>query len=570
MRRKPKALLDQLPPRRRSKTARKTVACLLWGIASLAQTTTTEPDEPREVSIRDFGARGDGTTNDTAAIRKAIETSCSGKSASTIVFPAGIYLISPVNPATPILPVCSDLVITGSGTLKIADNAGSYYSIFDRSTRSVLNNFHLSNLTIDLNSANNPVPSAESFGKFPRIVLRTGPMGNGGQNNTVDHVHVTDIRSEWVFFITSSNSGVTESLLDKVGGGLVDTDSSLIYCESGAAGCNVKSNTVIASFRGANMARTAIEVQDTASVIDNHIQDMLTGENLVGASASTVSGTRSRGNIIAGAYNCIVLWSNTGRGATRYGLTAAEVQNNICRINQRSFRNIGGAMSGITLVPTANLPFANLKINDNFVSFDLSDNDTDPINNSSIGIGYWDSTNSNRCDDCDFSRNIVVDAPATAYRFAANGSNIRFDDEVAINPGSSLNANLAEVYRSGLLLGNLKSIDGFISIKGGTYRDILPISRMAYGVAIASGQASKLLVDGPVLSCSDPKCASVRAAILTNASTTAALIRATVDVPNAAALPNSAPAPQSIIYSVRDQLDYLWDGSSWAHVASRR
>ena len=46
-------------------------------------------------NVRDYGARGDGTTKDTAAIQKAIDT-CEQKGGGTVVLPAGTYLSAPI------------------------------------------------------------------------------------------------------------------------------------------------------------------------------------------------------------------------------------------------------------------------------------------------------------------------------------------------------------------------------------------------------------------------------------------------------------------------------------------
>ena len=46
-------------------------------------------------NVRDYGAKGDGTTKDTAAIQKAIDT-CEQKGGGTVVLPAGTYLSAPI------------------------------------------------------------------------------------------------------------------------------------------------------------------------------------------------------------------------------------------------------------------------------------------------------------------------------------------------------------------------------------------------------------------------------------------------------------------------------------------
>ena len=65
----------------------------LAGFAALAADTnapTTHPTQS-EFNIREFGAKGDGLTKDTAAIQKALDA-CATASGGTVLVPAGVYL----------------------------------------------------------------------------------------------------------------------------------------------------------------------------------------------------------------------------------------------------------------------------------------------------------------------------------------------------------------------------------------------------------------------------------------------------------------------------------------------
>jgi polygalacturonase len=72
----------------------------------------------RMVNVRDYGARGDGTTNDAAAVRSAINAGNGG----TVYFPAGVYILDSVE-----LAAGSRVRLLGAGqgttTLKHADGA---------------------------------------------------------------------------------------------------------------------------------------------------------------------------------------------------------------------------------------------------------------------------------------------------------------------------------------------------------------------------------------------------------------------------------------------------------------
>lgn len=80
--------------------------------------TNVEAKLSQIVSVKDFGATGDGVTNDTAAIQAAIDSLSSD---STLVFPAGTYKINQV-----IFDGISRLAVTAYGArfLLTGDNAG--------------------------------------------------------------------------------------------------------------------------------------------------------------------------------------------------------------------------------------------------------------------------------------------------------------------------------------------------------------------------------------------------------------------------------------------------------------
>ena len=92
------------------------------------------------VSVKDFGAVGDGTTDDTAAIQAALNT---GKS---IYFPEGTYIVSSTINATSLV----DVVVYGAATIKAANSTDFTYIINFANTTDVT----ITGLTFDANKAN--------------------------------------------------------------------------------------------------------------------------------------------------------------------------------------------------------------------------------------------------------------------------------------------------------------------------------------------------------------------------------------------------------------------------------
>ncbi|HVB87455.1 MAG TPA: glycosyl hydrolase family 28-related protein [Candidatus Dormibacteraeota bacterium] len=70
------------------------------------------------IDVTAYGAQGNGSTDDTAAIQAAISAACALSTRPTVYFPYGAYLVTQTqNPSTaPIFTTCSELHIEGSST----------------------------------------------------------------------------------------------------------------------------------------------------------------------------------------------------------------------------------------------------------------------------------------------------------------------------------------------------------------------------------------------------------------------------------------------------------------------
>src|SRR6266581_1257966 len=65
-------------------------------------------------NVRDFGATGNGSSNDTAAINRAIEK-CSGNGGGDVVLPPGVYLAASIHLQSNVrLVLDKDAVVTGA------------------------------------------------------------------------------------------------------------------------------------------------------------------------------------------------------------------------------------------------------------------------------------------------------------------------------------------------------------------------------------------------------------------------------------------------------------------------
>ena len=65
--------------------------------------------------VKSYGAKGDGTTKDTAAVQKAIDDCTAGKGGGTVDVPAGTFVIAPILlKSNMTLHLAKDAVLLGS------------------------------------------------------------------------------------------------------------------------------------------------------------------------------------------------------------------------------------------------------------------------------------------------------------------------------------------------------------------------------------------------------------------------------------------------------------------------
>jgi parallel beta-helix repeat protein len=109
---------------------------------------------------RDFGAKGDGVTNDTLAIQTAIEAA-NAVGGGQVILDKGTYIVSNIGdePSDGCLMLRDNISLVGAGmgetTLKVQDGSAAKITGVVRSEYGVgTNNFGMSDLTIDGNRAN--------------------------------------------------------------------------------------------------------------------------------------------------------------------------------------------------------------------------------------------------------------------------------------------------------------------------------------------------------------------------------------------------------------------------------
>ena len=161
--------------------------------------TRTSQAKMRDVlSVKDFGAVGDGVTDDAPAINLAITVAAAAD--ATLFFPRGTYSVLPATSQTGAATYnCALLMLSNmhcegeqGATIKVADNYSTDASpkelaIF--SSSAALSNITIRGLTFDLNGANNDMSPSRpvTYNAFNHAaIMFNGPTGRG-TDVWVDH-----------------------------------------------------------------------------------------------------------------------------------------------------------------------------------------------------------------------------------------------------------------------------------------------------------------------------------------------------------------------------------------------
>jgi hypothetical protein len=487
--------------------AAATISFLLLLFIGVSPASAVGPLE--RVSVLDFGAVGDGLADDTAAVANAI-IMCAARKA-VLFFPAGTYLLTRQATASSFLPLPSNTRIEGAGMgasiIRIQDGSGSYDSVFG-AKYGVASDVFISGITIDQNSAGNPLVSEADTLAHPRFLISTARSANLAMHQ-VEALNLNGINS---VYSGSTNTVIADCRFLGIGGGFVYHDHSTVYIA--AEGAVVANNLFRSSGVNSAGAVAAIETHGGHHTITgNAIEGFEIGMNITGVTQAIDSEDITvAGNTIWKGYYGIEIWSQKYPGGvlhqTGYGISGLRVTGNSIRLNQTLWTTnaVNGAPmlgnpSGIFLNPRSTLPVKSLTISGNTVEFDLSVSASEPVIAAGFGIGYWDAMTGNTCEQLTITHNIVRNAPAVAIRFATGGADVEISNNQIVNPGSTLNPALQASYRTGILIANPLPVPG-IRVLDNTIVDNLPDPRMRYGILVASPNPGDVVLSGNIVSSS--------------------------------------------------------------------
>lgn len=148
------------------------------------------------VNVKDYGAKGNGTTDDSAAIQAAVDSR--GATGGVVLFPPGTYLLST---ATIDLPpaMTGRLVLSGYGaTIKLSTNAPRFLDVAKDDDHDTFQHITIEGFDVNVNSIG---------GQHHTI------FGNYEAGSYVDHVNFDDIviRDVYAYGATDSTNTATDN-----------------------------------------------------------------------------------------------------------------------------------------------------------------------------------------------------------------------------------------------------------------------------------------------------------------------------------------------------------------------
>jgi hypothetical protein len=437
--------------------------------SSVAAGMTVSANQP-VVNVRhpSYGAKGDGVTDDRAAIQAAINAA-SAQGGGVLFFPVG-YTFSICSATTPgyLLSWPDKVSIDGFGTIKICSGIGNYRALFNNTTQ--LTNVTVQNITIDGNATGNPVNS-NPIGTNEHIAFEANAGGGASSNVTIQNVKFINGNDVQSISLNSCNGcTITGNHWSNMGiGGTFDHDSSEIYLTG--TGGTVTGNIFAAAGLG---VRTAIEVHQDSKLVTGNVVNGYRNCIITSANQTVAHDFNISNNTCTNVYQGIQLWAVDG---SWQGVTVAGNQISINR--SAATWSVLGYESGIDIYPASSYGFTDLSITGNNIRFAA---DTLATNNQSGGIALYNSTAipltnvaiKGNTIDSPFCAGVVVQAGAV--------SGLEVSGNLIVNPGTTNNssANCAGSYRAGIaLIGNTSWVQSIV--KNNTISDDQATPTMWYG-----------------------------------------------------------------------------------------
>jgi hypothetical protein len=436
----------------------------------------TAPVTAGVFNVKTYGAKGDGSTNDKAAIQAAIDA-CYTAGGGTVFFPTGTYI---VDPAGGRIVLKSGVSLSGQGdssVLKIKNAAGNFEVWFAPADGYSLTNAEISHLKFDTNMANNPSATCQSADGYRQRIIRAIYQTVNVwvhhctflySNNALDLSNYTD---------TPANIRVTNCRFRyETWSGHPFHDNSCIYidCRNFVVANNVFEGNVYTD--QAAYAYGAIETHDgPGTVVGNIVDWFRVGSYILPTVFSDAGNITFIGNVIKHCQYGVQMWGYT------YTLRNVTVSGNTIQVAQKTWgTQAGSECSGIEFLDNSSCTadFENISIIGNTISFEDEGAGRAAATPEHMAGIKLNSRGGKR--GIDVIGNVIYDAPTIGIKLTHSSANplgsvgygIDISHNILVNPGQNVQAS--NTYRTGFFVlhshHNLQVKDNLIVDVNATFR----------------------------------------------------------------------------------------------------
>ena len=401
-----------------------------------------------EVSVKDYGAKGNGLTDDRIAIQAAIEA-VNKTGGGTVNFPEGIYVVTAPNKGEwePQIRLSNNLKFQGVGmnksVIKIADNQGAYDVIF---SGDAITGFSMMDIGIDANGATNPLFSEKDAVTTP--YMHTLIFLPKAKDIAIERCRFTNLSGVWAVYGLgrAENFMIDDCIFDNIGGYTKnDWDHSCIRID-GYGPIVVSNNTLTSRLgSGSSGCRTAIELHGSNILFNNN----------------KISGFRYGINVCSGGddkttepsvhqYYKNNTFTNVGSGFCIWGIGNKKFddlvfENNVITIDVTGWSKIWPDFSGIEIITYSDMTppelFENLVITDNHITYRDANGGTPRSFGMKFDMGVFNPTDktwtlnpNGKMKNVKILRNTISGAYWPGIYFSCIAENVEIADNTIIDP----------------------------------------------------------------------------------------------------------------------------------------